>query len=249
VAAPQKPRGTDDWTGEGAYGPPVPRGRVCNRIAAVTALSFVLAWVLGYGEALSYGAGFIPARIGQPGLLDHAGLGIPAVPLFLTPLSATLLHGSWMHLGFNMVIFLFCGRQVEMVLGGRLLLVLYAIGAYAAAAGQWALSPNLPVPMIGASGSVSAIIGAYALLYSNREVRSFGPISANVVRMLWLGAGWIFIQFLIGIASNGGGGLTGSNDAIAVGAHIGGFIVGMLLIRPLLKIRFRNAGGEFPDKL
>tara|TARA_R110000782_G_scaffold167129_9_gene259261 strand:+ start:4967 stop:5644 length:678 start_codon:yes stop_codon:yes gene_type:complete len=215
--------------------------RTTNRVAAITVLAFVLVLIMGFGEIMSYAAGFIPARVSEPGLLDHAGLPVAVVPLILTPLTATLLHGGWLHLGFNIIILIYCGRQIELVLGGRLWLLLYAVGAYAAAAGQWLLGPHLPIPMIGASGAISAIIGAYALLYSNREVRSFGPIPASVVRMAWLGAGWIFIQFLIGVASNGGG-LTGSNDAVAIGAHIGGFIAGMLLIRPLLKIRFRPVG-------
>ena len=99
------------------------------------------------------------------------------------PILPTLLHGGWLHLGFNLLILLYCGRQVETVLGRTLYLILYAAGAYAAAAGQWFLNPQLPIPMIGASGAISAIIGAYALLFSNSKVRAIGPIPASVVRM------------------------------------------------------------------
>ena len=213
--------------------------RTTNGIALVTFLAFLVAFLPGWNGMLAYAAGFIPARVGEPGLLDQAGLAIPVVPVIFTPLTATLLHGGWLHLGFNLIILLFCGRQVEWVMGGRPLLLLYGIGAYAAAAGQWLLGPDLVIPMIGASGAISAVIGAYALLFSSRKVRSWGPIPAGAVRMLWLGAGWVFLQFLIGLATGLGGNSLGTgNNAVAIGAHIGGFIAGMLLTRPLLRKRF-----------
>ncbi|MCH4150518.1 MAG: rhomboid family intramembrane serine protease [Sphingobium sp.] len=210
-------------------------------IAGLTVLVFVLARFTGAEAALDYAAGFIPARVHHPDLLDHAGLPFGAVPVILTPLTSALLHGGWIHLGFNMLMLLFCGRQVEQVLGPRLILPLYLVGAYAAAAGQWALGPDLAVPMIGASGAISAVIGAYALLFGSREVKAWGPIPASVVRMLWLGAAWTVLQFLIGVASSTGNLGLGTGDAsVAVGAHIGGFIAGLLLTRPLLAIRFRR---------
>jgi len=214
--------------------------RVTTVIAVVTVVAFLLARVTGLEGALAYAAGFIPARVAQPGLFDGAGLPLPVWPVVLTPLGASLLHGGWLHIGFNMLILLYCGRQVEMVVGERLYLLLYVAGAYAAALGQWLLTPDALVPMIGASGAISAVLGAYALLYSNSEVRSIGPIPANIVRMVWLGAGWVFLQFLIGVASSSGPGLTGSGDKVAIGAHIGGFIAGMLLIKPMLGMRFRS---------
>jgi len=212
-----------------------------NLIAAATVAAFLLVRLAELDVDAAYGWGFLPVRIGQPDVLDHAGLGIPALPLLLTPLGATFLHAGWLHLGFNMLILLFAGRQVEMVLGGRLTLLLYVAGAYAAAADQWAFAPDLPVPMVGASGAISALLAAYALLFGNREVKRIGPIPASVVRMLWLGAGWILLQFLVGIASRTGGAGLGTGGAeIAIGAHIGGFIAGMILVRPLLLVRFGN---------
>lgn len=211
-------------------------------LAGITLAAFVAAFVAKWGDLLAYAAGFISARVAEPGLLDHAGLGIPAVPVWLTPLSATLLHGGWMHLGFNLVTLLFCGRQVEMVFGPRLLLLLYAVGAYAAAAGQWLLAPGEVAPMVGASGAISAIIGAYALLYSDQKVRAFGPVPAHVVRMAWLGAGWVFLQFLVGLAGSTGG--EEGMGQIAIGAHIGGFLAGMLMTRPLLRWRFRRSAAR-----
>jgi len=220
-------------------------GRYTRFLAGITALVFLFLSFSGWGDLLVYAGGFIPARFDHPGLLDDAGLGIPVVPFLLTPLSSALLHGGWLHLGFNLLILLFCGRQVEMVLGGRLLLLLYAAGAYAAALGQWLIEPDAVVPMIGASGAISAVLGAYALLFSNREVKPLGPIPANIVRMAWLGAGWIMLQFLVGLASGlDSQALGAGNGAIAIGAHIGGFLAGMVLTRPLLKLRFGRAGAR-----
>lgn len=219
---------------------------VTNLIAAATVAAFLLVRFTGLDAAAAYGWGFLPARVGQPDILVNAGLGIPALPLLLTPLGATLLHGGWLHLAFNMLILLFAGRQVEMVLGGRLTALLYVVGAYAAAAGQWALAPDLPVPMVGASGAISALLAAYALLFGNREVKRLGPIPASVVRMLWLGAGWILLQFLLDIASRTGGAGLGTGGAeIAIGAHIGGFVAGMILVRPLLLMRFGTGRNRY----
>src|SRR3546814_14884310 len=80
--------------------------------------------------------------------------------------------------------------------------------------------------MIGASGAISAVMGTYALLYSQNQVKAIGPLSAHAVRILWLAAAWMAIQFMIGIVGLGGIG------RIAIGAHIGGFVAGLLLTRP-----------------
>lgn len=212
----------------------IPEGRTINLIAAVTVGAFLLALASGREEVVAYAAGFIPERVN--GALP-ADLGIPfAVPAILTPLTATLVHAGWLHLGFNMLMLLFCGRHVEQVFGRWPLLVLYGIGAYAAAAAQWAVDPGGIVPMVGASGAISALMGTYALLYSRQNVRAIGPLSANAVRILWLAAGWIGLQALIGVAMGMDAGGLGQ---IAVAAHVGGFVAGLLLTRPLLRWRFR----------
>lgn len=225
----------------------VTRVRVVSVLSAITFVAFVIVNALGWGDLAAYVAGFIPARVGSPALLVHAGLPVPAVPAWLTPLSATLVHGGWMHIGFNLLTLIYCGRQVELALGPRLTLLLYAIGAYGAAAGQWVLGPQEVVPMVGASGAISAIIGAYALLYSNQQVRAVGPLSASVVRMLWLGAGWVFIQCMVALAGSSSASIGDTSlSQIAVGAHVGGFLAGMVLTRPLLRMRFKNGPRSVP---
>src|SRR4029079_17460421 len=88
-----------------------------------------------------------------------------APPAWLTPLTATLVHSNLIHLGFNLLILLWCGTQVERVLGATGLIVLYVAGAYAATAAQWGVDPLASVPMIGASGAISAVMGAFALSF------------------------------------------------------------------------------------
>src|SRR3546814_8201154 len=80
-------------------------------------------------------------------------------PAFLTPLTATLVHAGISHVGFNLLILLFCGRAVETSIGGKQLAILYIVGAYAAAAAQYAVDPIDQTPMVGASGAISAVLG------------------------------------------------------------------------------------------
>lgn len=211
----------------------LPSGRATNGIAAISIAAFALLYLGGWVNDAAIVGGFIPARLGQPALLD----GMAAVPAWLTPISCTLIHAGWMHIGFNMFMLLFCGRQVEHVLGWGGTLFLYGVGAYAACLAQWAIDPVSTNPMVGASGAISAIIATYSLLYSQQQVRRIGPLSANVVRVLWLAAGWIGIQLMIGVATAGGFGDLGQ---IAIAAHIGGFLAGLVLTRPLLRWRFRK---------
>lgn len=189
------------------------------------AVAMIVVWVLvaisvGVGQA-AIDAGFIPASVGRD-------IG-QAVPVYLTPLTSSFLHGGMMHLFFNCVMLVFCGRWVESVLGSRLTGALFLIGAYAAAFAQWLPEPESMVPVIGASGAISALVGAYAMMFSQKRVEAIGPVSAHQVRILWLAAAWIGIQLLIGLTFNEGG----SGGGIAIWAHIGGFLTGLLLARPM----------------
>jgi len=204
-----------------------------NAIAAITFAAFLLLYLMGEIDNAAILGGFIPARIGEPGLLA----GMSAIPTWLTPLSCTLIHAGGLHLGFNLFMLIFCGRQVEQVLQKGALLSLYIAGAYGATLLQWAVDPQSTSPMIGASGAISAVIATYSLLYSQQAIRRVGPFSANFLRVLWLAAGWIALQLMIGVATSKGFGDLGQ---IAIAAHIGGFLVGLLLTRPMLRWRFRN---------
>ena len=203
-------------------------------IAAITFVAFLLLLFTKQIDTAAILGGFIPARMGDDQLLA----GVQAVPAWLTPLSCTLIHAGWLHIGFNLLMLVFCGRQVEQVLQKRAVLVLYIAGAYGAALLQWLFGPGSPNPMVGASGAISAILATYALLYGQRSVRRIGPFSANFLRVMWLAMGWIILQLMIGLASARGG--LGDLGQIAIAAHIGGFLVGLFITRPLLLWRFRK---------
>jgi membrane associated rhomboid family serine protease len=197
--------------------------RVTLVIAAVTAAAWLLAGTGLQHVAVAWGA-FIPANVGPP-----------FAPDLLTPLTATLLHANWIHLGFNLLMLLFCGRAVETILGARGLIILYILGAYAAAAAQWAADPSSMVPMIGASGAISAVLGAYAMLFARNKVKVASPSLALWLHALWLAAAWVGLQLLIGFTFRTAG------PAIAIAAHIGGFLIGLVLAKPLLLLRYRGA--------
>ncbi|HEY0113733.1 MAG TPA: rhomboid family intramembrane serine protease [Allosphingosinicella sp.] len=209
--------------------------RVTLAIAAVTAAAWAAAALFRLQTYAVVVGGFIPGRL--------AGLpndDIPS-PVFLTPLTATLVHGGLVHLLFNLLILLFCGRAVENIVGGKGLILLYVLGAYAAAAGHWTVQPDSLVPMVGASGAISAVIGAYALLFGRNRTKIADPRLAMIVHALWLAVAWVALQLLIGFAFNTMGEGMESVAGIAIAAHIGGFLVGLLLAKPLLLWRWRGA--------
>lgn len=205
------------------------RARLTLIIAGLTAAAWLLAFVLGYADWATVWGGFIPARVGGIG-----GDGVLA-PLLLTPLTATFVHAGLVHLAFNLMILLFCGRSVENILGPIGLLILYLVGAYAAAAAQYLAGPDDMMPMIGASGSISAVIGAYALLFGRNKVRVVNPALAMWLNALWLAAAWVVLQLMLGLTFETPG------QRIAIAAHVGGFFAGLLLARPLLMLRYRRA--------
>jgi membrane associated rhomboid family serine protease len=206
----------------------VRRPRLTYALAGISIAAYLAGLILTSGGFTTEQMGFIPLRVS--GVTDGF-----VIPVWLTPLTATLAHVDLIHLGFNMLMLIYCGRMVEAVLGVGPLAFLYVIGAYLAAGGQYLIDPASPIPMIGASGAISAIIGVYALLFSRNEVKRIGPIPAHWVRALWLAAAWTGVQWMVGLAS------AGSGYAIAWAAHVGGFLAGLALARPLLSWRYRGA--------
>jgi membrane associated rhomboid family serine protease len=202
--------------------------RATLAIAAATLIAFVLVHGAGLEARAASWAGFMPYRFSFDGYA-------PGAPLWLTPLTATLAHADLIHIGFNLLILLFCGRAVEGVLGPASLVVLYVVGAYAAAAGHYAMEPGSMVPMIGASGAGSAVLGAYAMLFGRNRVKVRNATLALWINALWLMAGWVALQLIVGYVTYR------ASISIAIGAHIGGFIAGLALARPLLLFRYRRA--------
>jgi membrane associated rhomboid family serine protease len=115
------------------------------------------------------------------------------------------------------------------------LILIYVVGAFAAAAGQWAVDPNNTVPMIGASGAISAVIGAFALSFGRAKHITSSARVNRWINIVWLLAAWVVLQVLVGWTAGAQGYL------LATPAHIGGFLAGLLVQRPLLLWRYRKA--------
>jgi membrane associated rhomboid family serine protease len=198
-------------------------------ITALTALCWFVATIFTAPGRVDILLGFIPARFS--GLVNMAG----AVPAILTPLTATLVHAGPYHLALNLLMFVWCGTQVERVLGRFGLVLLYVIGAYASAIAQWAVAPASITPMVGASGAISAVLGAYALSFGRAKRVSDNLWLNRWINVAWLMVAWIVLQIMMGWLAGGQGYL------LATPAHIGGFAAGLLLQRPLLLWHYRKA--------
>ena len=201
-------------------------------ISVVTALAWIVAKVFTAPGDAVVGLGFFPIRVQFPAATID---GMWTAPMFLTPLSATLVHSGLLHLGFNLLIFVWCGTAVERILGRGPLILIYVVGAYAAAAGQWAVDPNNTVPMIGASGAISAVMGAFALSFGRAKMITRSARVNRWINILWLFVAWVVLQMLVGWTAGAQGYL------LATPAHIGGFLAGLLVQRPLLLWRYRQA--------
>lgn len=211
----------------------LPQGKLTNGLIIANVVVFLLLWISGLEQDAILRGGFFPIRLGEgyPALDQVAGI----VPAWLTPMSSAFLHTGLLHISFNMLMLLFCGRFVEQALGPKLMALLYVLGAYAASIAEFLFNSGSTIPVVGASGAISAILGAYALLFARNEVKAVGPVPGHIVRIVWLTLAWIGIQLMIGIATSG------NLNGIAIFAHIGGFVAGLLLTRPLLEWRFRSA--------
>jgi membrane associated rhomboid family serine protease len=200
-----------------------------NIIAAVTGLAWLLTAAAGYSDQAAFAFGFIPLRV------TATVAGLNAVPAVLTPLTATFVHSGLVHLGFNLLMLVWCGAAVERVIGGTGIIILYVVGAYAAAAAQWAMDPSGATPMIGASGAISAVVGAFALSFGRAKAFTSNLRFNRWLNVCWLLAAWIVLQVMMGWLAGGQGYL------LATPAHVGGFAAGLLLQRPLLLWRYRSA--------
>ena len=198
-------------------------------LAALIALAWIVASVAFRGDAVALALGFIPARL--------SGAEVPwaALPAVLTPLSSAFVHSGVLHVGFNLLIFVYCGMAVERVLGRGGLIVLFIAGAYAAAVAQWLPDRMGVVPMIGASGAVSAVIGAFSLSFGRAKRVTNSPRLNRWINVAWLLAAWVVLQLMMSWLAGVQGFL------LATPAHIGGFLAGLLLQRPLLLWRYRSA--------
>ena len=176
--------------------------------------------------------GFIPA--------NASGIApLPAdftlLPAWMTIFTSMFLHGGWMHIGGNMLYLWIFGDNVEESMGRFKFVLFYALCGIAAALAQSAVDPASRIPMIGASGGIAGILGAYLMLHPKAAIRTFVLViifvrfinlPAWIVLSIWIGGQFVAVPNAL--ASDGGG--------VAYFAHIGGFAAGMLLI-PFFKRR------------
>jgi len=173
--------------------------------------------------------GVVPARLVGPD------------PPYYTLVTSAFLHGGWLHLGGNMLYLWIFGNNVEDAMGHLGFLAFYLLCGAAAALAQVALQPASTVPMVGASGAIAGVLGAYLVLYPHARILALVPLGfftqlAEVPAVLFLPL-WFLLQLLYGIASLGvetqvGGG-------VAFGAQGGGFVAGVRLVRIFARSRPR----------
>jgi membrane associated rhomboid family serine protease len=204
-------------------------------IAFVIACVLVFLWQLTLGpvrgQQIVYSLGVIPAvLLGSRDLPPELAI----VPPAMTTLTSMFMHGGWAHLLGNMLYLWIFGDNVEDSMGHVRFVAFYVLCGLAAVFAQALPEPGSTIPMIGASGAISGVLGAYLLLYPHARVLVAIPlgfilhttrIPAGIVLALWFG-----LQFLSNLMTPAGVG------GVAFRAHIGGFIAGIVLI-PLFKHR------------
>jgi membrane associated rhomboid family serine protease len=153
---------------------------------------------------------------------------------YLTPLTSMFLHGSWAHILGNALFFWIFGNNVEDSMGRMRFIVFYIVCGLAAAAAQVIADPASPVPMVGASGAISGVMGAYLVLYPTVRVNMLF-IFVVIVRILPVPA-WLVLVYWFGLQTLGAlPQLAGAQQAVSSGvafmAHVGGFIAGVVLVK------------------
>lgn len=193
-------------------GAPVPLARsVCN-------LGLIPGELTGM---LPPGTGFL---IGE-GLVCLTDPGRQFSHLF----TSMFMHGSWMHLLGNMWFLWLFGNNVEDSMGRLRFVVFYLLTGLAAAAGQILPDPDSRIPMVGASGAISGVMGGYLILYPKVRVYTLVPIGFFITSMAlpaWVMLGyWLLIQFISGLA------ISSETGGVAFWAHVAGFVAGAALIK------------------
>jgi membrane associated rhomboid family serine protease len=184
--------------------------------------------------------GLIPVEISQGQLL------VPhPVPLYGTILTSMFVHGGLFHLAGNMLYLWIFGDNVEDRLGRFRFLLFYLLSGVGAAATQILSDPHSQIPMVGASGAISGVLGAYLLLYPHARVVTlvfFGWFVRVIeIRALFVLGFWIVVQLVSGLLTWGA-----QVGGVAWFAHVGGFVAGLVMVIPL---RRRAEGPDWAGRL
>jgi len=201
-------------------------------------------WLLQFSLIVNGAAWVVPGY----GLVPTRLVADPAGEAF-TILTSMFMHGGWEHLAGNVLFLYIFGDNVEDAVGHVRYTLFYLASGLAAAVAQVAIGPSSPIPMVGASGAIAGVLGAYLVLYPRAPVTVLNPIfplwfvfGVFLVFPAWLVVGEWFIYNLL--HSLGSLGLKGEGG-VAFFAHIGGFIAGLLLVRPMMAGRHKSPAGSW----
>lgn len=194
-------------------------------LAACIAVFF---WQLSLGQANNravFSLGVIPAVLFD---MKSMPTGLDVLPAWMTIFTSMFLHGGWMHLIGNMLYLWIFGNNVEDAMGHRRFIIFYLICGIVAVMAHALVNPESETPMIGASGAISGVLGAYLLLYPRARVLVVIPVFVFIYTTR-IAAGWVlgfwFVLQIFNSFIN-----AGQQGGVAFGAHIGGFVAGMILI-------------------
>jgi len=210
----------------------------------------VLVWLFQWAHG-SDGLQALVMRYGLiPDVLTGSDIWLPrseggALGALITPLTSMFMHGGWLHLIGNMWFLYIFGDNVEDTLGRGRFLLFYLLGGLAAAAMQVAIGPHSTIPMVGASGAISAVMAGYVMLFPRARVVTLVFIIIFIQLIELPAFLFIFVWFGFQLLSALGTlGSTGTGGGVAFFAHVGGFVAGIVLVRALLMGRPRGAQPE-----
>jgi membrane associated rhomboid family serine protease len=205
-----------------------------SRLPVVTTF-IILINVIGFALELFGGEAFVLRWALVPA-------DIVAGQHWVTMLTSMFMHGSWSHILGNLVFLWAFGPAIEDLMGTRRYLVFYLLGGLAATAAQVASAPTSTVPVLGASGAIAAVMGAFLVTYPHDRIRSllviFVFVRVTYIPAAFLIGVWFLAQFLsLGAVADV------SSGGVAYAAHVGGFIFGAVATR-LFENRSRLAQGR-----
>lgn len=207
--------------------PHISRPVVTYALIAINVLVFLRQLTLapGLSEEFVFTWGAIPASITQGQQLQ-------------TIFTSMFLHGGFMHLAGNMLYLFIFGDNVETLCGHVRFLLFYLICGVLAFASHYVFATTSEIPMIGASGAISGVLGAYALRFPRAHVHVLIPIFFWIYRIFKIPAVivlgiWFFMQVFSGVTTSPAGG------GVAWFAHVGGFLAGLLLISAFESSRYK----------
>jgi membrane associated rhomboid family serine protease len=202
-------------------------------------LAFFYQYSIGLGTS-AFQFGLIPAELTQHVNLAYGGRGTelpPGVgvynldPAWLTVFTSMFMHGSFMHILGNMWYLWIFGNNIEDAMGKGRFIAFYLLSGIAAAALQVVLGPGSEVPMVGASGAIAGVLGAYLLMYPGSRVLSIIPLGIVwLTREIpaWVVLGfWFVLQLISGLGALG----MEKTGGVAYAAHVGGFVFGLVFGR------------------